>query len=218
MAERGGDARSQLVPGARGASPGGGGHRLARPHRSLIVPNPVDRDDAAEAAATSRGHVYLIRGIGNVFSLGMDALGAKLKAKGVRESVTNHLSWSSLSNQVIAAYKKDKKTGPIIIVGHSLGGNAALLMANKLGRAGVPVRLLVIFDATDATPVSANVAEAINYYYPGGRGDVLKPGPGFKGKIRNDDLKDLPTLKHMNVDESATLHKRVVSKVMGILG
>ena len=184
---------------------------------ALVVPNPVNPGDTAEAAI-SRGHVYLIRGIGNVFSLGMDSLGEKLKARGVRESVSNHLSWSGLSDKVIAQYKKDKKTAPIIIVGHSLGGNAALLMANKLGKAGVPVRLLVIFDATDATPVSSNVAEAINYYYPSGRGDVLKPGAGFKGKIRNDDLKDLPSLKHMNVDESATLHKRVVSKVMGILG
>ena len=174
--------------------------------------------DTAEAATIDRGHVYLIRGIGNVFSLGMDSLAAKLGAKGVRQSVTNHLTWTSLANKVIAEYKANKKLAPVIIVGHSLGGNAALLMAAKLGKAGVPVRLLVVFDATEATPVSSNVAEAINYYYPGGRGDALRPGPGFKGKIRNDDLKDLPGLKHMNVDESATLHKRVVAKVMSILG
>jgi pimeloyl-ACP methyl ester carboxylesterase len=105
-----------------------------------------------------------------------------------------------------------------MLVGHSLGGNAVLLVASKLNKAGVPVRLLVVFDATEATPVSANVAEAINYYYPGGRGDALKPGPGFKGRIRNDDLRDLPALKHMNVDESATLHKRVVAKVLSVLG
>lgn len=184
---------------------------------AAMAPNPIDRDGTAEAAI-NRGHVYLLRGIGNIFSLGMDALGDKLAAKGVRESVSNHLGWSHLADTVIAQYKKDRRTAPIIIVGHSLGGNAALLMANKLGKAGVPVRLLVIFDATHATPVSANVAEAINYYYPSGRGDTLVPGPGFKGKIRNDDLKDLPSLKHMNVDESATLHKRVVSKVLGILG
>jgi pimeloyl-ACP methyl ester carboxylesterase len=183
----------------------------------LIGPNPVGRDDMAEAAI-GHGHVYLLRGLGNVFSLGMDVLGDELAAKGVRESVSNHLTWSSLSDKVIAEYRKNRKTAPIIIVGHSLGGNAALLMADKLGRAGVPVRLLVIFDATDATPVPANVAEAINYYYPGGRGDALVPGPGFKGRIRNDNLKDLPTLKHMNVDESPALHKRVVSRVLGILG
>jgi hypothetical protein len=183
----------------------------------LAMPSP-ERDEGTAEAAISRGHVYLIRGIGNIFSLGMDSLGAKLGAKGVRQSVTNHLTWSTLANKIIAEYKRNKRLAPIILVGHSLGGNAVLLVAAKLGKAGVPVRLLVVFDATEATPVSANVAEAINFYYPGGRGDALKPGPGFKGRIRNDDLSDLPGLKHMNVDESATLHKRVVAKVLSVLG
>jgi pimeloyl-ACP methyl ester carboxylesterase len=183
----------------------------------LATPSP-DRLGGSAEAAIDRGHVYLIRGIGNVFSLGMDSLAAKLRAKGVRQSVSNHLTWSSLASKIIAEYKRNKRLAPVVLVGHSLGGNAVLLVAAKLGKAGVPVRLLVVFDATEATPVSANVAEAINYYYPGGRGDPLKPGPGFKGRIRNDDLKDLPGLKHMNVDESATLHKRVVAKVLGVLG
>jgi pimeloyl-ACP methyl ester carboxylesterase len=176
------------------------------------------RVNGTAEAAINRGHVYLIRGIGNVFSLGMDTLAAKLSAKGVRQSVTNHLTWPSLASRIIAEYKRNKKLAPVILVGHSLGGNAVLLVASRLNKAGVPVRLMVVFDATEATPVSANVAEAINYYYPGGRGDALKPGSGFKGRIRNDDLRDLPGLKHMNIDESATLHKRVVAKVLSVLG
>jgi pimeloyl-ACP methyl ester carboxylesterase len=183
----------------------------------LTMPSP-QRDDGTAEAAINRGHVYLIRGIGNIFSLGMDSLAAKLRARGVRQSVTNHLTWSTLADRISAEYKRNKRLAPVILVGHSLGGNAVLLVASKLGKAGVPVRLLVVFDATEATPVSANVAEAINYYYPGGRGDALKPGPGFKGRIRNDDLRDLPALKHMNIDESATLHKRVVAKVLSVLG
>lgn len=183
----------------------------------LAMPSP-QRDDGTAEAAINRGHVYLIRGIGNIFSLGMDTLSAKLRAKGVRTTVSNHLTWSGSADKIIAEYRRNKRLAPVMLVGHSLGGNAVLLVASKLNKAGVPVRLLVVFDATEATPVSANVAEAINYYYPGGRGDALKPGPGFKGRIRNDDLRDLPALKHMNVDESATLHKRVVAKVLSVLG
>ncbi len=108
-----------------------------------VLPHPLAPDDSAEAAA-KRGHVYLIRGIGNVFSLGMDSLGAKLEAKGVRESVSNHLTWSRLADKVIAEYKADKKLAPIIIVGHSLGGNAALLVASKLIRGyGTPKQITV---------------------------------------------------------------------------
>ncbi len=188
---------------------------------AALLPLPLSErsgfHDTAEAATSKRGHVYLIRGIGNIFSLGMDELADKLRAKGIRESVSNHISWSKLSEKIIAEYKSNRRLAPIVIVGHSLGGNAALLMATKLGKAGVPVRLLVIFDATNATPVSANVTEAINYYYPSGRGDTLVPGRGFRGKIDNDDLKDLPGLKHMNVDESSVLHARVVKKVVRIM-
>jgi hypothetical protein len=183
----------------------------------LAMPSP-GRDDGTAEAAINRGHVYLVRGIGNIFSLGMDSLAAKLRAKGVRQSVSNHLTWSTLADRIVAEYKRNKQLAPIMLVGHSLGGNAVLLLASKLGKAGVPVRLVVVFDATAATPVSANVAEAVNFYYPRGRGNVLKPGPGFKGRIKNDDLRDLPGLKHMNVDESATLHKRVVAKVLSVLG
>ena len=172
--------------------------------------------ETAEAAPAEHGHVYLVRGIGNVFSLGMDSLADKLRTQGIRESVSNHLRWSRLAEKIAAEYKSNKRLAPIVIIGHSLGGNAALRIATKLGKAGVPVRLLVIFDATNATPVSANVSEAINFYYPSGRGDALSPGQGFKGKILNDDLKDLPGLKHMNMDESATLHSRVVAKVLRI--
>ena len=173
--------------------------------------------DTAEAATGKRGHVYLVRGIGNIFSLGMDALAVKLRAKGIRESVSNHLGWSRLADRIAADYRRNKRLAPIVIIGHSLGGNAALKIASKLGKNGVPVRLVVIFDATEATPVSSNVSEAINYYYPGGRGDALKPGRGFKGRISNDDLKSLPGLKHMNMDESPTLHARVVAKVVRIM-
>lgn len=171
--------------------------------------------DVAEAA--TRGHVYLVRGIGNIFSLGMDALADKLRAKGISESVSNHLTWSRVANKIAARYKRGRRNAPIVIVGHSLGGNAAIRMAAKLDKAGVPVRLLVIFDATNAEPIPANVREAINYYKPGGRGKVLRPGQGFKGKIRNDNLKNLPKLKHMNMDESATLHSRVIAKVLRIM-
>jgi pimeloyl-ACP methyl ester carboxylesterase len=183
----------------------------------LAIPSS-ERGEGSAEAAFNRGHVYLVRGIGNIFSLGMDTLSSKLRAKGVRTTVSNHLTWSTGADKIIAEYKRNKRLAPIMLVGHSLGGNAVLLVAAKLGKAGVPVRLLVVFDATEATPVSANVTEAINFYYPNGRGDPLKPGPGFKGRIRNDDLRDLPGLKHMNVDESATLHKRVVAKVLSVLG
>lgn len=165
---------------------------------------------------TEKGHVFLVRGIGNIFSLGMDALADKIREAGIRQHVSNHLTWFNLAGKITTAYRSNADLAPIVIIGHSLGGNAALRIATELGKAGVPVRLLVIFDATNATPVSANVSEAINYFYPRGRGDALTPGRGFSGEIVNDDIQDLPDLKHMNMDESPILHDRVVAELLQI--
>lgn len=177
--------------------------------------------EPAQAATSKKGHVYLVRGLINVFSRGMDTLGQKLSAKGVRQTVFNHLSWKSLTDEIIAGYRANKRLAPIVIVGHSLGGNAALRMADRLDKADVPVRLLVIFDATHPAEIPDNVTEAINYYKPSRNpkrpSNTLTPGPGFKGKIDNDDLESLPSINHINIDEATALHDRVVKKVVRIM-
>jgi pimeloyl-ACP methyl ester carboxylesterase len=56
----------------------------------------------------------------------------------------------------------------IMIVGHSLGGGAAVLMAAELGRASVPVDLVILLDPVGGSQVSANVRRSL----------VFVPGPG----------------------------------------
>jgi len=50
---------------------------------------------AAQAAATT--HVYLLRGVLNIFSLGLDTIGARLQAQGIPVTVASIGSWSSLA-------------------------------------------------------------------------------------------------------------------------
>jgi hypothetical protein len=88
--------------------------------------------------AAPRAHVYLLRGLLNIFSLGMDTLADELNRRGVYATVDNHADWESLANSAAANYKAGKE-GPIIIIGHSLGADAAMEMANYLGARGVPV-------------------------------------------------------------------------------
>ena len=56
---------------------------------------------ATSAAATT--HVYLLRGVLNIFSLGLDEIAAKLQHQGFNVTVANYLSWSSLADQAAAA-------------------------------------------------------------------------------------------------------------------
>ncbi|HTZ04073.1 MAG TPA: thioesterase domain-containing protein [Xanthobacteraceae bacterium] len=163
--------------------------------------------------AAPRAHVYLLRGLLNIFSLGMDTLAGQLNKRGIYATVDNHADWQSLADSAAANYKAGKE-GPIILIGHSLGADAVMEMAAYLGRRGVPVALVVPFDGTSAFPASANVARVLNlsqHYW-------MTRGPGFHGSLINVDLRGDPNIDHLNIDKSPRLHARVIAEVLAIVG
>ena len=165
--------------------------------------------------AQSRAHVYLFRGLLNVFSLGMDTLCDEIKQRGVYATVHSHTDWRELADQAAASYKAGKE-GPIILIGHSLGADAVMEMADYLGDKGVPVALVVPFDGTQSLPASANVARVLNltqrdYAY-------MKSGPGFRGSLVNVDVSSYPDIDHLNIDKSPQLHTRVINEVLAVVG
>jgi surfactin synthase thioesterase subunit len=132
--------------------------------------------------AQSRPHVYLFRGLADVFSTGMDTLADEVNKRGVYATSHSHTDWKAIADRAAADYKA-KKEGPIILIGHSLGADAAMEMADYLGDKGVPVALVVPFDGTQSFPAPGNVARVINftqrdYAY-------MRPGPGFRGSLNN---------------------------------
>ena len=165
--------------------------------------------------AQSRAHVYLLRGLMNIFSLGMDTLAEELSRRGVYATVHNHSEWQSLADQAAANYRAGKE-GPIILIGHSLGADAVMEMAAYLGHKGIPVALVVPFDGTQSFQASDNVARVVNltqreYAY-------MRRGPGFHGSLANVDVSSDPNIDHINIDKSPRLHARVISEVMGVVG
>ena len=98
--------------------------------------------------AQARAHVYLLRGLMNIFSLGMDSLAEELSKRGVSATVSNHSEWQSLADQAASNYKA-RKEDPIILIGHSLGADAVMQMAAYLNRKKIPVALVVPFDGTE---------------------------------------------------------------------
>ena len=165
--------------------------------------------------AESRAHVYLLRGLLNVFSLGMDSLAAELSKRGVYATVHNHTEWQTLADSAAAAYKAGKE-GPIILIGHSLGADAVMEMAAYLGQKGVPVALVVPFDGTQTLVASANIARVVNltqrdYAY-------ARAGAGFHGSLANVNVSSDPSIDHINIDKSPRLHVRVISEVLAVAG
>ncbi|MGQ3675468.1 thioesterase domain-containing protein [Xanthobacter sp. TB0139] len=171
---------------------------------------------AAAKPAKRSGHVYLFRGLANVFSLGMDELADKLEARGIEASVYNHTSWQSVADQA-AAESRRNKGAPIILIGHSLGADAAIQAAERLTALGTPPRLVVTFDPVGVSTVGRARGRFINFFQSNnGYGKKLTAEKGFRGSISNRDLAANTDLGHFNLDKSPGLHAEVLRRVSSI--
>jgi hypothetical protein len=187
--------------------------------RPKVTAPPTATAPATVPAVTAHGQVFLLRGLVNVFSLGMDTLARKIRAKDIPVRVTNFMNWRGYAAVLVDLYRSDKSLAPVVIMGHSLGADAALDMGNYLAENGVPVRLVVAFDGVHGGhTVSPGVAEVINYYKADGVGQTVAAAPGFKGKLSNIDLSDRTEIDHLNIEKSPALHAEVVARLVGIFG
>ena len=116
----------------------------------------------AHVGSKPRGgaHLYVLLGWGNM-SPGLSEFGSRIGQRGIPTTVANHGDWPSLAQEAIQQYKS-RRLRSIMIVGHSLGGSAAMAMAAELGRAGVPVQLVAMLDPVGESEASANVRRSVN--------------------------------------------------------
>lgn len=165
---------------------------------------------STSVAAPAKGQVYLLRGLANVFSLGMDDLGHKLRDQGISAKTMNHSHWRSLADEIAADYRGKKAIGPVAIVGHSFGATAATMLTAELAERGVPVALLVAYDPSFEVTVSKNVRRAVGFHTSGFPG--LEPGPGFRGSLENI-LVQSAGVNHITIDKSSSVHDRTIAEV-----
>lgn len=194
----------------------------ASPEKAASAKSGKKTPVATQPKPFEHGHVYLLRGLANIWSRGMDTFSEQLAANGVRWSISNHRKWRDLAAEAVEKYKADPSFGPIIIVGHSLGADASILMAQLIGMKGVPVRLIVTFDGVArqdevVTKVSSNVAEVLNFYKSNGWGREMIPSKGFKGKIDNVDMQGNKDVGHLNIDKDPELQARVLALILDTL-
>lgn len=114
---------------------------------NVVADRPVPK---AGAGGRTRGTVIVLRGMGGYLPFGgMDALGAKIRAKGYRVIVSAPDYW--------AAYRNER---PAMIVGCSLGGTNAL----ELARAVKNRPRVITIDPTRANRGAPRGIAAINLY------------------------------------------------------
>lgn len=170
---------------------------------------PAPRSAVRQAA--SRPHVYLMRGLLNIFSLGMDQLAAQIARHGIDAGVYNHTLAESVVAEIVQKYRAGDR-GPYILVGHSLGADAVMWMAQQLNAQDVPVALVVPFDGTGSFAASRNVACVLNltqrkYAY-------MRPGAGFRGMLINVDVSNDASIDHFTIDKSPRLQAEALKYVL----
>jgi hypothetical protein len=174
---------------------------------------------AKKVTVQPRGRAYLFRGFIGLTDWGMDELTDRINRTGVTADVNSYLMWRGVADQAISDYRRDPE--PITIIGHSLGGDAAVKFAERLDAAGIPVSLLVTYDPTRfADNLPPNVERYINLYQShnvliGGGGDVVQ-GRGFHGHYASFDLKDRRGMFHTNMEKFGDIHDQLVNKIIAL--
>jgi hypothetical protein len=202
-------AAGASVVAALGIAPG------ATAQTAKPTPHAVTAHAGSTHASThdeaSHPHVYLMRGLLNIFSLGMDQLAAQIARNGIDASVYNHSVAETVVGAILQKYRAGDR-GPYILVGHSLGADAVMLMAQQLNAQGVPVALVVPFDGTESYAAPANVSCVVNltqrkYAY-------VQAGLGFHGKLSNVDVSSDTTIDHVTIDKSPRLQAMALKEIL----
>jgi len=159
-------------------------------------------------------------GIG--YSLGLDVLRDKLNAAGIE--ATTHvdgvlLPLSNVRSLATQAAESVRVGRRLLLLGHSLGADAAVRIASRLAREKLNVDLLIGFDPTRFTcpSVPPNVNRALCFYQSEfadylGRGR-FSPAKGFSGECINERV----PYRHKKMDDAPELHDRVLSEARKLL-
>lgn len=168
---------------------------------------------APAGAQAAPGHVYLLKGLANVFSAGLDNYAAELTRRRIPVTVANHSEAASLAMEAARLYKAGK--GPIVIVGHSLGGQGSTQMAEIMQRQGARVALIVNYGPPGTQVIPANVARVVNYTTS--VGGLAVRGPGSRAAITNISLANDPNINHFNMDKSSRLEAKTMGQILSAL-
>jgi hypothetical protein len=168
------------------------------------------------ASGASTAHVYLLRGVLNIFSLGLDDIAAQLRAQGIPVTVANFVSWSSLADEAAVDYRSGKlKT--VILVGHSSGATALPDMVAKLDQLGVPVKLAIGLDSVFRTGLTGRVGRYINFYIANGAGTPVEKRKGFQGTLENVNVENVPGVGHMSIEKNQIMQQKVISAIDAVV-
>ncbi len=186
--------------------------------------------EAQAESGPPRGKVLLVRGVMTVFSLGLDDLAMKLPCEELEVQVVP-ASWSPHATRGIAErYMRGELAGPLVLIGHSLGGDMLPGLARQLGDSGQAVDLMIMIDSTSPSDVPMNVRRCVNLYQSNFSPTWFRVFRGVPIRATNPatelvnvDIRQFPeiqeaaTLHHFNIDASDWIHQVVICEIQHLL-
>ncbi len=174
------------------------------------------------AAPTSSNaeEVYFIRGAMNVFSAGMNQMADKLRARGINTKTLSNGQWSGVAANIIKRHKSGRVSFPIVIAGHSVGGQEAPKFNDMLAKAGIPVALVIGVDPGWAAPppFTAGSPRVVNFWVGGtARGNPYKSRGGFTGTIQNVDIRAFSKADHVQIDKDPIVQSKIINLVLSVM-
>jgi hypothetical protein len=195
-----------------------------KPVRTAAKAKPKVAPSDKDLKPTGAANVYLFRGFMGVFSFGMDELAVKLNKKGIPAKTLSYTNWRSAFDEIVEETKRNPNGKfPIVLVGHSLGANAALVLARDLGEKGVRVNLVVTIDPTVTRPVTPTVRRYINIFQANnGLGVALDTSGLPPSRIQNYNTwehKNLtkPDVTHFTLDKNTDVQQLMLDAIMKAL-
>jgi pimeloyl-ACP methyl ester carboxylesterase len=176
---------------------------------------------ADEPAPPATVRVLVIRGVFNIFSTGLDDLGQELRERGYDVEVSSPGGCWGGALRLKESYERDPNGGPLVIVGHSMGGRACLHISRYLQSYNIPVKLVVIVDANPWVSVPENVERCVNLY-------VTNPYGVFHGspvhgaptsQVLNYDVTKVERpswadpVNHFSIDDSQWMHGVILGEI-----
>ena len=185
---------------------------------ALEVEPHKNAENGVKISVTRTGEIHLFRGLANVFSDGINVIGARMQRNGIDARVYNHSHWRSVTEDIIARSKRFGGVSyPIVIMGHSLGGNASVQMAKYLGDRGIKVAKVVAFDPTITTYVGQNVGDVRNYYIPKKDDEnAVRKEAGYTGRLENIDMTVREGVDHFNIEKQPDIQIKLVKETLAL--
>jgi pimeloyl-ACP methyl ester carboxylesterase len=204
------------------ASPDSCARGSAVPYQPSIVPSRT---------AIDRMRIYLLHGLYDTYSLGLDQLAEKLNELSIPSTIIGWYERDIAPTIISDAYKGRPDGTAVVLMGHSYGADDAITLAEKLGEEGIPVELLFLFDATTPKPIPANVARCVHLMTPTLEGTLFpwifagNPVEAAEGNTATQVLNvpftaekfgaaELGCANHYSIDVNIAAHNLAIEEVL----